>query len=253
MVRRVLFCFVLVVLFSGANALDRRPSLGEVSAALAKASPQQPPNLAGLDLSYLDLSGLNFNRANLRGANLYGADLSDCDLSHADLSHADLDHALIIRTNFTGADLSNASMYAVVTSSSLQISRREAPILAGANLEGARIVARLSQTNLSGANLKRVQMGADRRLLRTNLFNDLSGSDLTAADLSQADLREVPLAFARLVGAKLLGANLAHSDLFHADLTAADLTGADLSGANVTQAILKDTRGLGSSVQSGAN
>jgi hypothetical protein len=67
---RILLCFVLMVLFSGASAVERRPSLGEVSAALANSSPAKPADFEGVDLSYLDLSGLNFQHANLRGANL---------------------------------------------------------------------------------------------------------------------------------------------------------------------------------------
>src|SRR5690242_291649 len=84
----------------------------QVTQALVDASPDRPADFSHKDLSFLDLSGLDFKGADLAGANLYGADLSDADLSHARLAGATLDHTIIVRTNFSGADLSQASLYA---------------------------------------------------------------------------------------------------------------------------------------------
>lgn len=77
--------------------------------------------------------------------------------------------------------------------------------------------ANVSETDLSGANLKRAELG----------LANLSGAKLSEADLS---------------GAILVGA-----DLTRADLSGADLSGANLSGANLSGAI------LGEAILSGAN
>jgi uncharacterized protein YjbI with pentapeptide repeats len=234
----------LAALLAAGSARDPSLGLRALSQALAEASPGHPADFSHRDLSYLDLSGLDFKQANLAGANLFGADLSDADLSGAMLAGADLDHTVIIRTNFTGADLAKASLFGAVAYSTLEVRDSEAPTFAGADLSGARIVARLGRANLRGAKLADVRMGADGRELRTNLLNDLSGCDLTGADLSRADLRAVRLAFAHLAQADLAGANLSRADLWHADLTGADLTNTDLTGATIEGAILTNAQGL---------
>ena len=214
----------LAALLVAAGPGETPLSLKEVSEALSKAAPGHPADFAHRDLSYLDLSGLDFKQADLTGANL--------------------DHSVIIRTNFAGAELANASFYGAAAYSTLEISAAEAPNFAGADLTGARIASRLGRANLRGARLVAVRMGSDSRDFRTNLQNDMSGCDLTGADLSRADLRAVRLPFAHLAEADLAGADLSRADLAHADLSGADLTDTDFTGANVDGAILTGARGL---------
>ena len=77
------------------------------------------------------------------------------------------------------------------------------------------------RADLSGADLRRANLGA------ANLGGaDLRGADLGAANLGGADLRE-----ANLGGAALRRANLGGADLSGADLGRADLGGADLREA----------------------
>jgi uncharacterized protein YjbI with pentapeptide repeats len=230
---------VLAPLVAAAGPAGARLSLKEVSAALAKAGPGARADFAGRDLSYLDLSGLDFKQADLSGASLFGADLTDANLSGAMLTEANLDRTIIIRANFAGAHLAHASLMAVVAYPTLDTSSGPAPSFAGADLTGARIVARLGHADLRGAILTDARLGYTVRELRTNLYSDLSGAELSEAKLVRADLRRVRLAFAHLSHADLSGADLRRADLFHADLTGADLTGADLTDADIAETLLR--------------
>ena len=150
-----------------------------------------------------------------------------------------------MRANFTGADLSNASRLGLVVSSGLDISLAEAPIFKGAKFSGARIIARLSRFDLSGADFTDAKMGADMKNQSMGLMRtDLSGANLSGADFSRADLGRALLRFANLTGAKLIGANLSGADLAGADLTGADLTDADATEADFGGAVLSGVRGI---------
>ena len=90
----------------------------------------------------------------------------------------------------------------------------------GGTLRGAK----LSDANLSYANLR----GAN-----------LSGANLSDANLSYANLRG-----ANLSGAKLSDANLSYANLSGAKLSDANLSYANLRGANLSGAKLSDAKGL---------
>ena len=247
---RPLALFLCAALSVAGSAAAPQPAaagpltLKQVSEALAKAAPGRPPDLAHQDLGDLDLSDLDFKHANLAGANLYGANLSRANLSGTDLSGAVLDHATITRTNFSNAKLANASLFDIAAFSSLEPAFAEAPNFAGADLSGTTIVARLTGTDLHGANLTRARLGAPRDQLLTPFANDFSSCNLSGAKLTGADIHGMHLAFARFVGADLSGANLSRTDLAHADLTGANLTGADLTGADLDGTILRQVKGL---------
>jgi uncharacterized protein YjbI with pentapeptide repeats len=235
-------CLTMLAAGAGAQAADL--TVQQVSVALAKASPSAPVDFARRDLSYLDLSELDFKRADLTGANLYGTDLSRANLAGVRLAGAKLDHALIIGANFAGADLHDASVLDAVAFSTLEILPGEAPNFAGANLSGARIIARLSRSNMSGANLAHLHMGAPLNRTIPPTRNALSGCNLTNASLAGADLAGIDLAFADLTGADLSHADLTRADLAHANLTGADLTGTDLTDADLDETVLRRARGL---------
>jgi uncharacterized protein YjbI with pentapeptide repeats len=220
-------------------------SAEQVRAILASAASDEPADLSGKSLENLDLSNVDFKRANLSWANLFGAKLVGAGLSGANLSGAKLDLAWIMRANFTNADLSNASLLGLVVSSGLDILPAEAPVFRGANFSSARIIARLSQFDLSGANFANAKMGADMKNQSMGLMRaDLSGSNLSGANFSGADLGRALMRFANLTGANLSGADLTGADLSGADLTGADLTGADVTDADLGGAVLKNVRGL---------
>src|SRR5258708_3166369 len=93
----------------------------EISLALAQATPDAPADFSDKDLGGLDLSDLDFRGANLAGANLTAADLTDANLSRSNLARAQLDRAIVIRTNFAGADLSRTSLVWLVAFSGLEV------------------------------------------------------------------------------------------------------------------------------------
>jgi uncharacterized protein YjbI with pentapeptide repeats len=220
-------------------------SVQQVHELLAVAGPDKPAILSGKSLENLDLSDIDFRGANLSGANLFGVKLDGADLSGANLSYAKLDLAWIMRANFTNTDLSNASLLGLVVSPGLDISLALAPTFKGANFSGARIIARLSQFDLTGANFTKAKMGADMKNQSMGLMRtDLSGANLSGANFSKADLSRALMRFANLTGAILIGANLSGADLSGADLTDADLTDADATDADFGGAVLRNARGL---------
>jgi uncharacterized protein YjbI with pentapeptide repeats len=234
----------LLLLFATA-AFGADLTTDQVRDALIHATPDHPADFAGRSLEKLDLSKLNFTGARLAGSNLFGANLSDADFTGADLSGATLDLAWVMRTNFTRAKLSGASLQGLVVSMGMETSAAEAPILPGADLSGARIVARLSWANMQGARFVNAKMGADMKNQSMGLMRaDLSSANLNGADFAGADLAHALMRFTKLKGANLAGANLAGADLSGADLSGADLTGADVSNADFSQIVLTGARGL---------
>ncbi len=237
-----LVCLLIFAIYTPARGADF--SIEEVHAALAAAAGQ-PIDFSGKSLEGLDLSGLDLRRANLAGTNLYGAKLVGADLAGANLTGAKLDLAWIMRTNFTGADLSKASLQGMVVSYGLEIEPADAPIFKGANFTAARIVARFSRLDLSGVNFAKALMGADMRNQSMGLMRtDLSGANLANANFAAADLGRASLRFANIAGANLAGANLSGADLSGADLTGADLSNIDASDADFDNAVVKDAKGL---------
>lgn len=115
----------------------------------------------------------------------------------------------IMRANFTSANLSHASLLGPIVSSTLETSPAEAPTFKEANFSGARIIARLSRFDLSGANFTAAKLGADMKNQSMGLMRtDLSGANLARANFSQADLGRALMRFANLSGADLSGAEL---------------------------------------------
>ena len=97
------------------------------------------------------------------------------------------------------------------------------PDLSRTNLRSAGC---LDMADLSGANLREVD------LARTYMFGIL----LTNADLFKANLRGADLSRVDLAGADLTDADLSRADLEGANLSHARLTGANLSHANLAEA-----------------
>ena len=171
--------------------------------------------LSGLDFTKIkdkDLKGAIFSKADLTGANLSGLDLLEVKLTGTNLTDAKLsglDFTKVKdlrRTNFRGADLSDADLRVADLSKAILIGAN----LKGANLRGADLIgAKLSDADLSDA--------------------DLIGAKLSDADLSKAILIGAKLIDARLIGAKLIGAKLIGANLSDAYLNVANLRGANLS------------------------
>lgn len=181
-------------------------------------------NLSGKDLSEANLIGADLSQANLRDANLSGADLSRADLSGADLSGTDL----------SGVELNWANLTGAVVDKNTKLADKWRRVLKIVNKEFDRkfqSYADLSQTNLSGSDLKGVYLDSA----------NLRGADLRGADLKDAYLNSADLRGANLSSAKLSGADLKEANLIRANLKGADLSNADLRNANLQEADLTDT------------
>ncbi len=216
-----------------------------VPQVIATLHGKHPADLAGQDLSRLDLADLDLTGANLAGADLFGADLTGARLVGADLHGANLDRAIIIRADFSKANLSGARMFLPAASSVLgENPAAEAPSFRGANLAGARLLAKLGNGDWTGVNLANAHFELGRTQFLAAAHSDLSGCQMTNADLSGADLEGVSLTFADLRGANLTGANLQRANLAGARLDRAILSGANLARADVHGASLHETIGL---------
>ncbi len=185
-------------------------------------------DLSNRDLGYLELDGkdlrhctmvnTSFFGAYLRGANLSGANLQKSYLNLARLEHADL----------SNANLSDATIFQAIF---------DKTNFKGANLTNARMIGTLGNVDMSGAQIGKGRLGLDigNQPMGAMRFDaeggKFSGSDFEGADINRANVRY----------ADFRGANLRNTDLFRADLSKADLTGADITGANLNEAVLDGT------------
>lgn len=218
----------------------------QMTEALVKADAARPLVLDAKDLRLLDLSGLDFKHARMQRADLFGVDLTASDLSGTDLSGARLDRAVVIRSNFSGAKLQNATLMRPTVYTDLKFDRAEAPRFTNADLSGTRITARLDGADFRGANLRFADVSPHEARGDISIMphNSLRFCDFRGADLEGANLSYVALDFSRLEGASLRSARLRHAVLAMADLSGADLTGADLTDADLYGATLAGVKGL---------
>jgi uncharacterized protein YjbI with pentapeptide repeats len=162
---------------------------------------------------------------------LSGEDLTNVDFSGEDLTNVDLSGANLTKADLGIVRLSQANL----SGANLHLAQLNYSDLTNANLSGADLRlaqlmhAVLNEANLSGANLHLAQ---------------LNYSDLTNANLSGADLR-----FAQLMHVMLNEANLRKAVLISAVLDEADLTNANFSGADLSQASLIGAKLLGTNFE----
>jgi uncharacterized protein YjbI with pentapeptide repeats len=226
-----LFSFIpLTLMASGTFAAEL--TRAEVQSMLKAAPAGQGArfagqSLAGLDLHDLDFASADLSAADLSDADLRGAKLVGAKLVGAKLARARLNQAWIMHADFSHADLSGAILETLVVSAGLETLPQEAASFVGANLSGARVMARFNLDDMRGANLSHLRASADMRNQSMGLIRaDFSRANLAGADFTGAALGHANFEFAKLQGAKFSGA----------DLTDADFAGADLSGANLTDA-----------------
>jgi serine/threonine-protein kinase len=102
-------------------------------------------NMSGLNLQDTNLSGGLFYSSKLAKTNFQGADLSDAYFGQANLNQANLRNANLGGASFSNADLSGAD---------LQGADLRFAYLSNANIKGANLCgANLSNANIKGANL----------------------------------------------------------------------------------------------------
>jgi uncharacterized protein YjbI with pentapeptide repeats len=239
-----LLVWIAAFVFVAGPALAGALTRGDVEAAIRAAGPGHPVELAGRSLEGANLSGLDLSGADLAHANLHAANLTDTNLTGADLSGARLDLTWLMRTNLTHANLSGVQMHGPIVARGMDDVPKDAPILVGANLSHAQIIAKLNG-NAEGADFSQANLGADIRNQSMGILHtDFNNANLRHANFEGANLDYATLRFADLTGADLRGARFLYADLSGADLTNAVLTGADLTDADLTDAILKAAKGL---------
>ena len=232
-VTRLLTGFALMGAAADAHAADL--SARQVVMAVAAGTPGHPADLSGRDLSELDLADVDFRGANLAGANLFGADLTGARFAGADLAGARLDRAIIIRTDFSHANLRGVTMFLPAASSVYGESpASDAPRFTGTDLTEAHVLGRIGNAGWQGAKFTDAHLDLGHTQFLAGMGSDLSGGRFAGADFSGAVLVRIRLGFA-----DLRGANLAHADLTEADLRDAKLDGADLSGTVLAGADLR--------------
>jgi uncharacterized protein YjbI with pentapeptide repeats len=199
----IAFCIALLFLrLPGAFAAELTRE--EVQGVLSTASSEHGASFAGRSLAGLDLHELDFT-----GADLSGADLSDADLRGAKLvasklvgarlSRARLNLAWIMRADFSHADLSDAVLETLIVSAGLETRPEEAASFVEANLSGAKVTARFSLDDMTGANLSHLRASADMRNQSMGLIRaDFSRATLTGANFEGAALAHVNFEFAKL-------------------------------------------------------
>lgn len=153
------------------------------------------------------LAWADFGKADLREADLSEADLTGIYLTEADLSGADLSKADLVNVDLTGANLSAAILDGAGLVNAVYNQDTVWPD--GSPPTDSQAIG--PKANLSGADLKDIE---------------LIGANLRAANLTGADLRR---------------ANLSETDLRNADLSKAKLGETDLRKANLSTAILTDS------------
>ena len=121
----------------------------DLSEANLRRANLSEANLREANLRRANLSKANLNRAKLHGANLRGANLHKTDLSGSDLSKADLSKAILVVTNFNGADLTNSRIYGIsawdlildnTTQTGLIITQEDHPVVTVDDIEVAQFI-----------------------------------------------------------------------------------------------------------------
>ncbi len=221
----------------------------DIAATLFKAKAGEPVDYSHHNLMYLDLAGLDFKGAKLAHSDLFAVDLTGANLRGADLSHTRLDRTVLIHADLAGANLSGATILRPTVYTDLEENLKDAPSFAGANLQGIRVMAKMSGSDfhgadLTGANLSPLESRPGQGTITTLAKNVLKSCDFSRAIMRGVNLDRALLTFSHFNGADLRDAKLTSADLSVADFTGADLTGADLTGADLDGAILLGAKGL---------
>jgi len=242
----LLFSAALVIGHAG-GVMAGELTVDEIQGELDAATPEQPANFSGQDLSRLDLSGMDLSGANLAGANLTNTRLEKTILKGANLKGANLDGSWLIGADFSHANLQNAHMFGPVVAQGLEPSRAQSPVFTGADFSGARVIARLSQGDNAQATFAKANLGADMGNQSMGLMRfEAEGANLAGADFSGANLNHALFKFADLKGADFTDADIRSAEFDGANMTGAHFAGANAEGASFDTANLSGATGLDS-------
>jgi uncharacterized protein YjbI with pentapeptide repeats len=185
-------------------------------------------------------------RTDLRKSDASAAELRDCVLDGADLSGATLEAVVMRDTSLVDASLEggvkargivldgcNASLLRASEEADFEEASFRKAVLEGARFSGAR----MRKANFGLAKLSRADF-SDAFLLEATL----TGCDLRFARFDRATLIKAALLRSDLMQARLPDANLRQADLRGANLFQAELLGAKLEDAKLDLALIAGTR-----------
>jgi len=212
--------------FYAKNAEPQREKITQVDAL--KQINSKSCDLSNKDAGYLEFDKMDLRHCKMVNTSFFGAYLRGANLSGANMQKSYLNLARLEDADLSGADLTDATIFqAIFDKTNFQ----------GANLTNARMIGTLGNVNMSLANIKNGRFGLDigNQPMGAMRF-DAIGGNFANSNFEGADINRCNLRFANL-----RNANLRNADLFRADFSKADLTGADITGAKMSEAILDDT------------
>lgn len=185
-------------------------------------------DLSNRDAGYLIFNKLDLRHCNLQNVGFFGAELMGANLSGTNMKNSYLNLARLENANLSKADLTNATIFQPIFGKTN---------FEGANLTNARMIGTLGDVNMSNAKVKDGRFGLDigNQPMGAMRF-DAIGGNFSNTNFEGADINRSNFRFANL-----RGANLRNTDLFRADFSKADLTGADITGAKMGEAVLDST------------
>lgn len=185
-------------------------------------------DLSNKDAGYLIFNGMDLSHCNMQNISFFGAELMGAKLRGANLQGAYLNLARLENADLSNTNLSNATIFqAIFDKTNFQ----------GANLTNARMIGTLGNVNMSEATIAQGRFGLDigNQPMGAMRF-DAVGGKFNNSNFEGADINRSNFKFA-----DFRNANLRNTDLFRADFSKADLTGADITGAKLGEAILDET------------
>lgn len=212
--------------FYAKNAESERTKITQADAL--KQINSKTCDLSNKDAGYLVFNGMDLSHCNMQNVSFFGAELMGAKLNGANLQGAYLNLARLENADLSNTNLTNATIFqAIFDKTNFQ----------GANLTNARMIGTLGNVNMSDATIVKGRFGLDigNQPMGAMRF-DAIGGKFTNTNFEGADINRSNFKFA-----DFRNANLRNTDLFRADFSKADLTGADITGAKMGEAILDDT------------
>jgi len=193
-------------------------------------------DLSNKDAGYLQFDGMDLHHCNMVNTSFFGAYLRGANLSGANLEGAYLNLARLENTDLSNANLKNATIFQAIF---------DKTNFKGANLTNARMIGTLGNVDMSGADITKGRFGLDlgNQPMGAMRF-DAVGGRFANTNFEGADINRSNLSFADLRGANLRNTNLFRADFSKADLTGADITGADLNEATLDGTIMTNVKGI---------
>ena len=212
--------------FYAANKEAEREKISQADAL--KQINSKTCDLSNRDAGYLIFNKLDLSHCNMQNVGFFGAELMGAKLVGANMQGAYLNLARIENADFTNANLTNATIFQAIF---------DKTNFHGANLTNARMIGTLGNVDMSNAIIKKGRFGLDigNQPMGAMRF-DAIGGNFANTSFEGADINRSNFRFANL-----RNANLRNTDLFRADFSKADLTGADITGAKMGEAVLDGT------------